>query len=72
MLSTFDRTKCQTGHEMLLNDECKGECRNDHDHSKRAHAAPVDGEFRRVVEQPDRQRLRIDRAREVGGRSKLW
>ena len=39
---------------MFLDDECEGERRDDHHDRQRAHAAPVDGEFRRIVEQTDR------------------
>ncbi len=55
--STFDRTECQTGHQMLLNDEGESERRNDHHHRQSAHAAPINGELGRIVEQADRQRL---------------
>src|SRR4051794_14794668 len=56
---------------MFLDDEGKRERRYDHDHGERAHAAPVDGEFGRIVEQADRQGLGIDRARQLRGEREL-
>ena len=40
---------------------------DDHHHRERAHAAPVDGELGRIVEQADRQRLGVDRAGQLRG-----
>ena len=63
----FTAPEVRPDDEMLLDDESQRQRRRDHHHRQRAHAAPVDGEFGGVVEQADRQRLRIDRARQLRG-----
>ena len=63
----FTAPKVRPDDETLLDDEGQRERRNDHHHRERAHAAPVDGELGGVVEQADRQRLRVDRAGQLRG-----